>query len=81
VIGAWLPPARWAATQSATALLVVRLLLVANTLVLVVAGGLCLVAVEGPAGIVGTALIWSLAALLLCVVPYTNPRRGERSRW
>jgi predicted PurR-regulated permease PerM len=76
-----LSPARWAATQSATALLVVRLLLVANTLVLAVAGGLCLVAVSWPAGIVEAALIWGLAALLLSLVPYTNPRRGDRARW
>jgi hypothetical protein len=81
VIGAWLSPARWAATQSATALMVVRLLLVANTIVLLVAGGLCMVAVSWPAGIVGAGLIWAVAALLLFLVPYTNPRRGERSRW
>ncbi|HXH96017.1 MAG TPA: hypothetical protein VNH40_02310 [Gaiellaceae bacterium] len=48
---------------------------------LAVAGGLCLVAVDWPAGIVGAALIWGLAALLLSLVPYTNPRRGDRARW
>jgi hypothetical protein len=81
VIGAWLSPARWAATQSATALMVVRLLLVANTLVLAVAGGLCVMAVSWPGGIVGAGLMWALAALLLFLVPYTNPRRGNLSRW
>jgi hypothetical protein len=49
--------------------------------VLVVAGGLCLASVERPAGIVGAALIWGIVAALLGLVPYTNPRRGDRARW
>jgi hypothetical protein len=81
VIGARLSPTRWASTQSATALTVVRLLLVANTLVLAVVGGLCLVAVSWPVGIVVAGLVWSVGALLLWLVPYTNPRRGDRARW
>ena len=76
-----LSPAGWAKTQSPVALMVVRLLLVANTLVLAAAGALCLASVARPAGIVGAALLWSLAAALLSLVPYTNPRRGNRSRW
>ena len=81
VIGARLSPARWASTQSATGLMVVRLLLVANAVVLAVAGGLCIVAVSWPAGIAGAALIWALAALLISLLPYTNAHRGERARW
>ena len=77
----WLSPARWAATQSPVALMAIRLLLVANVVVLVTAGALCLAWVARPAGIVGAALIWALAAALLALVPYTNPRRGSTSRW
>ena len=76
-----LSPARWSKTQSPVALLVVRLLLVANALVLVAAGALALVFVSRPADFVGAALTWALAAGLVALVPYTNPRRGDRSRW
>ena len=61
--------------------MVVRLLLVANTFVLAAAGALSLASVASPAGIVGAAVLWALAAALLALVPYTNPRRGDRSRW
>jgi len=61
--------------------MVIRLLLVANTLVLAAAGALCLASVARPAGIVGAALIWALAAGLLALVPYTNPRRRDHARW
>jgi hypothetical protein len=76
-----LSPASWARTQSPVALMVVRILLVANVLVLTAVGGLCLASVGRPAGIVGAACIWALAVVLLWLVPYANPRRGERSRW
>ncbi|HXR12938.1 MAG TPA: hypothetical protein VN770_11620 [Gaiellaceae bacterium] len=76
-----LSPASWSRTQSPVALMVVRLLLVGNTLVLAAAGALCLVSVARPAGVVGAALIWGLAVLLLALVPYTNPRRSDRARW
>jgi hypothetical protein len=76
-----LSPAQWSKTQSPVALLVVRLLLVANALVLVAAGALVLVSLSRPAGLVGAVLMWALAALLLGLVPYTNPRRGDRARW
>jgi len=81
VTAARLSPARWAKTQSPVALMVIRLLLVANTLVLTAAGALSLASVARPAGIVGAAVLWALAAALLGLVPYTNPRRGDRSRW
>jgi hypothetical protein len=76
-----LSPARWSATQTPVALMVIRLLLVSNTLVLLTLGALCLVFVALPAGAVGAGLIWTLAALLLVLAPYTNPRRGEIGRW
>jgi hypothetical protein len=76
-----LSPARWSTAQSPVALLAIRLLLVANTIVLGVVGGLCLAFVEKPAGAVGAALTWTLALALLWLVPYTNPRRGSTSRW
>ncbi len=76
-----LSPTTWSKSQSPVALLVVRLLLVANALVLLAAGALSLASVARPAGIVGAALLWALAGCLLALVPYTNPRRGERSRW
>jgi len=59
----------------------IRLLIVANAVVLATAGTLCLAWVARPAGIVGAALIWALAATLFALVPYTNPRRGATSRW
>jgi hypothetical protein len=76
-----LSPARWSKTQSPVALMVIRLLLVGNVVVLATGGALCLVGVARPAGILGAALIWCLAAALLWLVPYTNPRRGDTSRW
>jgi len=78
---AFLSPRRWSATQSPVALMVTRLLLVANTIVLLAVGALCLLFVELPAGAVGAALVWALAGVLLALVPYTNPRRGGHSRW
>jgi hypothetical protein len=62
-------------------LLVVRLLAIANALVLAAVGGLCLAFIAPPAGVAGAALSWSAVLLLLRLVPYTNPRRGDRSRW
>lgn len=76
-----LSPTRWATSQTPVALMVIRLLIVANLAVLVAAGALCLAWVARPAGIVGAALIWALAAALVALVPYTNPRRGSTSRW
>ena len=52
-----LSPATWSKSQSPVALLVVRLLLVANALVLIAAGALSFASVARPAGIVGAALL------------------------
>ncbi|HXY80152.1 MAG TPA: hypothetical protein VEH55_02190 [Gaiellaceae bacterium] len=73
--------AAWAAAQSPVSLLVVRLLVVANVLVLSAVGGLSLLFVALPAGAVGAAVSWSAVAALLWLLPYTNPRRGGNSRW
>ncbi|HEY5059160.1 MAG TPA: hypothetical protein VII51_09105 [Gaiellaceae bacterium] len=73
--------AAWAASQSPVSLLVVRLLLIANIIVLGAVGGLWLAFASEPAGALGAALSWSVDVLLLVLLPYTNPRRGDTSRW
>jgi len=73
--------AAWAASQSPVSLLVVRLIVVSNVLVLAAVGGLSLAFVALPAGAVGAALSWGAVAALLRLLPYTNPRRHDRSRW
>lgn len=75
-----LSPARWAQTQSPVALMVVRLLLIANGIVLVVVGALCAAFVAWPGALVAVG-VWGLAVALLALVPYTNPRRGSTSTW
>ena len=72
--------ARWSASQSPTSLLVVRVLAVANIGVLAVAGAIAAVFVAPVAGYVIAALLWSVAVLLVLVLPHTNPRR-DGSRW
>ena len=74
-------PARWAASQSPVALLVVRLLIVANIGVLGVVGALCLAFVARPAGIVIALVVWGAVAALFALLPYTNPRRRRGTRW
>jgi hypothetical protein len=73
--------AAWAQSQTPVSLLVVRLLLIANILVLTLAGGLWLAFAAPPAGVIGAAIGWSVAGLLLMLLPHTNPRRRDRSRW
>ena len=68
-------------TQSPVSLLAVRLLVVANVLVLAAVGGLSLAFVAGAAGMAGAALCWGAVAALLRLLPHTNPRRRDRSRW
>jgi len=76
-----LSPSAWARTQTPMALFVVRLLLVANSAILGAVGLLCLLFVSRPAGLVGAALVWGLAATFVSLIRYTNPHRGETSRW
>lgn len=64
--------------MSPTGLLVVRLLLVANAVLVAVVGLLWLVFVEQPAAVIGAVMAWSLVAVLLACVPMTTPHRGER---
>ncbi len=55
-----------------------RLLLVANTMVVAVIGGISLAFVEHPAGVIGAGLCWLLALVLLSLLPYTDPYREVR---
>ena len=59
-------------------LLVVRVLVVANTIVLLVVGGLSLAYVERPAGVLGAAVCWALAGCLIGLLPLTDPYRVSR---
>ena len=74
-------PAQWAATQRPTTLLVVRLLILANALLLAVIGTLYLVFASRPGGLIVAAVSWGTVALLVALIPYTNPRRHDHSRW
>jgi hypothetical protein len=80
-VTSFLSPGRWAASQSPVALMVIRLLIVANTVVLGTVGALCLIFFSHPAGIVIGSIVWGVAAGLLALVPYTSPHRGDRGRW
>jgi hypothetical protein len=74
-------PAGWATSQSPVSLLAVRLLLIANMLMLTAVGGLSVAFASEPAGAVGAGVSWAAAVGLFTLVPYTNPRRGEHGRW
>ena len=78
--GRW-SPGRWTVSQKPTTLLAIRLLLVANSFVLTAIGALYLASAARPGGVIVAAVVWSLAALLLSAVRFTNPRRGDPSRW
>jgi hypothetical protein len=74
-------PGAWAARQKPTALLVVRLLLIANAIVLSTVAGLYLVFASRPAGVVVAGCLAAVVVALLVLLPYTDPRRGSGSRW
>jgi hypothetical protein len=59
-------------------LFVLRLLLVSNTIVVIVVGGISLAFVERPAGVIGAALCWLFAGCLLALLPLTDPYREDR---
>jgi hypothetical protein len=61
--------------------MVLRVLVVANALVCACLGGLSLAFVSEPAGATGAAILWGVVAALLALLPYTNPRRRDGSRW
>ncbi|HSS10700.1 MAG TPA: hypothetical protein VLL25_12495 [Acidimicrobiales bacterium] len=60
-------------------LLVLRLLLVANVVLVTTVGGLWLAFVDGRAGPIGAALCWLLAGGLLGLLPLTDPYHVPRS--
>jgi hypothetical protein len=60
---------------------VIRLLLVANALVLSAVAGLYVAFASRPAGVAVAAVLLAVAAALLLLLPYTDPRRGSGSRW
>jgi hypothetical protein len=60
--------------------IVVRTILVADVVLLVVAGFMALIWVEHPAGILAAAAIWMVAGGLLGLLPLTDRYRAEQ-RW
>jgi hypothetical protein len=64
--------------RSATAKLVLRLVLIANTVLLVALGTLFVVFVERPAGLVVGGILWLVSAGLVACLPLTDPYRHER---
>ena len=64
--------------RSAASLLVVRLILIANILILVAVGALFLLFAERPAGFFIGGVLWLVAAGLAFGLPLTNPYRHER---
>jgi hypothetical protein len=61
-------------------LLVLRLLLVANVVIITTVGGLWLAFVDGQAGPIGAALCWLVAGGLLGLLPLTDPYHVPRSQ-
>jgi hypothetical protein len=74
-------PTRWVASQSPIGLMVIRLLLIANSVVLAAGGALCFIFVSHPAGIAMGSVAWGVVVVLLLLVPLTNPVRLSRKRW
>jgi hypothetical protein len=64
--------------RSAASLLVVRVILIANVLVLITVGLLFLLFAERPAGFVIGGVLWLVAAGLVACLPLTDPYRRER---
>jgi hypothetical protein len=59
-------------------LMVLRLLVVANSVVVTAVGGLALAYVDRPAGVLIGAGCWVLAGCLLGLLPLTDPYREPR---
>jgi hypothetical protein len=64
---------RW----STSSLLVLRVLLLADGLIVAVVGGIAALFVERPAGLVVAFGAWILAGILFCCLPLTDPYRRE----
>jgi len=58
----------------------VRVLLLADAVVLAVVGGIALAFVERPAGVILALGAWIVAAAMLACLPLTDPYRQERRR-
>jgi hypothetical protein len=56
---------------------VLRVLLLADGLIVAMVGGLAALYVERPAGLVFAFGAWILAGILFCCLPLTDPYRGE----
>jgi hypothetical protein len=70
---------RWSRRRlSASSLLVIRILLVADGIILAVVGGISAAFVERPAGLVFAAGAWLASGLLFGSVPLTDPYRHEQ---
>jgi hypothetical protein len=61
--------------------IVVRTMLVADVVLLVVAGIMSLAWVSRPAGIVAAAVMWLVAGGLIALLPLTDPYRVEQRRY
>jgi hypothetical protein len=59
------------------ALMILRLLLVADGIIMAAVGIISLLFVDRPAGLVFTAGAWFLSLLLFGGVPFTDPHRGD----
>ena len=69
---------RLAGGRSIGALLVIRVLLVANGLILLAVGGLYVVYGSKPGGLVAGGFLIAVAVALFCCVPLTDPYRRPR---
>jgi len=56
-------------------------MILVNALLLTTIGALYLVFASWPGGFIVTAFAWGTVAVLVALIPYTNPRRHDRSRW
>jgi hypothetical protein len=65
-------------TRSVASLLVIRLLLIANSVTLLTIGALYLGYGSKPGGYVVGGVLIAVAALLLCCIPVTDPYRSRR---
>jgi hypothetical protein len=72
-------PRRSRRRLSASSLLVIRILLVADGFMLVVVGGISAAFVERPAGVLFAGGAWLASGVLFGCVPFTDPYRHERS--
>ena len=72
-------PRRSRRRLSASSLLVIRILLVADGFILAVVGGISAAFVERPAGVLFAGGAWLASGVLFGCVPFTDPYRHERS--